>query len=263
MKSSLNVAIACMTFALLPAVAFPADEAALKDRLERRVYRSPDGQTLPYRLAIPKNYNPSQKYPLVIFLHGAGERGTDNEAQLVHPQVLRLVSDEVAARQPCFLVAPQCPQGHRWVEVPWESPDPHATPARPSLPMRLTMELVDQLDKEFSIDPARRYVTGMSMGGYGTFDLVVRRPREFAAAIAVCGGADDSKAPQIAGTAFWIFHGSKDGVVPPARSRSIVAALRKAGADVKYTEYEGAGHGIWSQAYREPELVDWLFSKKR
>jgi predicted peptidase len=262
MRRNLLFGLTLMASLMSATSAFPADEAALRSRLERRTYQSADGQTLPYRLAIPKNYNPAKKYPLVVFLHGAGERGTDNEAQLVHPQVLRLIGDE-AARQPCFLVAPQCPTDCRWVEVPWESPTPHETPAEPSRPMRLTLELLDSLEKEFSIDPARRYATGLSMGGYGTFDLLVRRPHQFAAAIAVCGGADDSKASQMAGTALWVFHGNKDGAVPVARSRSIVAALKQAGADVKYTEYDGAGHDVWSRAYLEPGLVEWLFSKSR
>ncbi len=242
---------------------FTAVEAALRRHLEKRIYRSADGQTLPYRLHIPASYDPVKKYPLLVFLHGAGERGTDNEAQLIHAEVLRLVGDEAAARQPCFLVAPQCPEGHRWVEVPWDSPEPHTTPAEPSVPMRLTMEILDSLEKEFNIDPDRRYATGMSMGGFGILDLLVRRPDDYAAAIVICGGADNARARSIARVAFWLFHGGSDDAVPVARSRSIVDSLKQAGADVNYTEYEGAGHNAWSRAYHEPQLVDWLFSRRR
>jgi len=246
--------------ALVSASACLAEEAELRNKMEKRVYQDPKGEKLPYRLFIPPAYDPQKKYPLILFLHGAGERGDDNEAQLVHAQVLRLVADP---NRPCFLVAPQCPVGRKWVEVPWDFKTFHETPAEPSLPMRLTMELLDQLDKEFSIDPDRRYVTGLSMGGFGTFDLLVRRPDYFAAAVPICGGADDSKAAQIAHVAIWAFHGSADGAVPVVRSRSIIEALKKAGANPKYTEYEGAGHNVWSRAYLEPELPGWLFSQSR
>ena len=236
-----------------------ADEASLRTRLEKRIYRSADGHTLPYRLHVPKGYDPAHAYPLILFLHGAGERGTDNEAQLVHPEVLRLIDDKVAATHPCFLVAPQCPAGARWVEVPWDSPTPHQTPVEPSRPMRLTMEILDSLAKEFRIASDRRYATGLSMGGFGAMDLLVRRPDDFAAAVVICDGADNSKAKQLADVAFWIFHGSADTAVPVTRSQSAVEALLQAGAEVRYTEYEGAGHNVWSRAYHEPGLADWLF----
>jgi predicted peptidase len=240
-----------------------ADLASLRSRLEKRIYRSADGQTLSYRLHVPADYNPANQYPLILFLHGAGERGTDNEAQLVHPEVLRFIGDDVAAKHPCFLVAPQCPLDRRWVEVPWDSSTPHETPGEPSLPLRLTMEILDSLEKEFRIDPARRYVTGLSMGGFGILDLLVRRPNDYAAAVVICGGADGSRANSLAGVSFWVFHGSADDAVPVGRSRSAVEALAKAGAKVKYTEYEGMGHNVWSRAYREPQLADWLFQQHR
>lgn len=248
---------------LSAAAARAAQPADLRSRLEKRVYKNAAGETLPYRLHVPRGYDSKQKYPIVLFLHGAGERGTDNEAQLKHAQVLRLVGDEAGRKHPCFLVAPQCPEKHQWVEVPWYLPTPHRTPQTPSLPMRLTMVLLDALEKEFSIDPARRYVTGLSMGGFGTLDLCVRRPGAIAAAAPICGGADDSRAIQMAGVAFWLFHGSNDGAVPVARSRSAAESLRKAGAKVKYTEYAGMGHDAWTRAYDEPGLVEWLFSQRR
>jgi predicted peptidase len=183
--------------------------------------------------------------------------------QLKNPEFLRLATDEVQAEHPCLVVAPQCPLGHRWVEVHWESGAPHETPDEPSLPMSLTMELLDALEKELSIDPDRRYVTGLSMGGFGAFDLIVRRPDAFAAAVVICGGADDSRAAQMAHIPFRIFHGSEDPVVPVARSRSIVEALKTAGGNPSYTEYAGVGHNSWTRAYDEPELVEWLFGQRR
>jgi predicted peptidase len=232
-------------------------------KLARRTYRSEGGSTIPYRLFVPHPYDASKKYPLILFLHGAGERGDDNGLQLKNPEFLRFATDAVQAEHPCFVVAPQCPLGHRWVEVPWESGAPHKTPDEPSLPMRLTMELLDALEKEFSIDPDRRCVTGLSMGGFGAFDLIVRRPNDFAAAVVICGGADDSRAAQMAHIPFRIFHGSADPVVPATRSRSIVKALKAAGGDPSYTEYAGVGHNSWTRAYNEPELVEWLFGQRR
>ncbi|NQT17067.1 MAG: phospholipase [Planctomycetes bacterium] len=236
------------------------EEANLRDQLEKRDYRDAQGESIPYRLFVPRGYDSQKKYPLVLFLHGAGERGSDNEAQLIHPEVLRFVMDEA---NPSFLVAPQCPAERKWVEVPWKFKGPHKTPEEPSPAMRLTMELLDALEKEFSIDPVRRYLTGLSMGGFGTFDLLVRRPNDFAAAIPICGGADESQAEKIAGVPMWVFHGSKDGAVPVARSRSAVESLKSAGGKPKYTEYEGMGHNVWSRAYHEPELRDWLFRQRR
>ena len=236
------------------------DDADLREQTVKRVYQSADGESIPYRLFVPPGYDPKEKYPLIVFLHGAGERGADNEAQLKHPEVLRLVAD---GENPCLLVAPQCPTDHKWVEVPWDFQGPHETPEEPSSAMRLTMELLDALEKEFSVDPDRRYVTGLSMGGFGTFDLLVRRPRDFAAAIAICGGAGQSRAKQIAHVPLWAFHGSDDPAVPVVRSRSAVEALKAAGADPKYTEYQGMGHNVWSRAYHEPELRNWLFRQRR
>lgn len=240
-----------------------AAEPDLRTRLEKRVHQNEQGESLPYRLFVPRDYDAARQYPLILFLHGAGERGDDNEAQLVHAGVLRFTRDDVQAEHPAFLVAPQCPKGRKWVEVEWDFSGPHQTPAEPSLPMKLTLDILAKLAKEYSIDRQRIYVTGLSMGGFGTFDLCARHPEMIAAAMPICGGADDSKAEAMKEIAFWVFHGSADTTVPPVRSRSAVEALRKAGAEVKYTEYEGVGHNSWSRAYDESELVDWLFSHHR
>ena len=184
----------------------------------------------------------------------------DNEAQLKHPEVLHLVADEA---DPCFFVAPQCARRRKWVEVPWDFREPHRTPDEPSLAMRLCLELLDVLEEEFPIDANRRYVTGISMGGFGTLDLLVRRPHLFAAAVPICGGADDSRAEQIAHVPIWAFHGAKDRTVPVIRSRSAVNALQAAGGSPKYTEYESVGHNAWTLAYPEPKLRRWLFDQKR
>jgi len=241
----------------------PAADGSLEERLERRVYQDASGAALPYRFLVPPAATPERPCPLIVFLHGAGERGSDNVAQLKHRQVLRLISAEVQARHPAFFLAPQCPVDCRWVEVPWGDVQPHQTPSQPSRPMRLLLQLVDQLCQQYAIDPQRRYITGMSMGGYGTLDAVVRRPKFWAAAVPVCGGADDSRAADFAQLPLWIFHGGVDTVVPPARSRSLVKALEAAGGHPRYKEFPGVGHGVWEQAYHEPELVEWLFGQRR
>lgn len=236
------------------------DVNKLRDRCEKRTFTGAAGGTLPYRLFLPADYDPTKRYPLILFLHGAGERGTDNEGQLRHADALRLVADP---DHPAILVAPQCPNGAQWVEVPWGAKTPHTTPAEPSKPLGLTLELLDALDKELAIDPDRRYVTGLSMGGFGTFDAVVRRPNYFAAAVPICGGADDGAAGKIAHVPMWAFHGDKDTAVHTVRSQSAVTALKKAGAKPRYTEYPGKGHNVWGVAYAEPELPTWLFQQRR
>jgi len=241
----------------------------LRAQTQKRVYKDAQGKTLLYRLLVPKGYDATdaaaakRKYPLILFLHGAGERGGDNERQLLHPDVLNFATAKYAAANPAFLVAPQCPAGQKWVDVNWWQKPHHKTPEKPAESMRLTLELMDALAEEFPIDPDRVYVTGLSMGGYGTFDALVRRPGYWAAAVPLCGGADDARAKDFAQVPIWVFHGSKDGAVPVERSRSAVEALKTAGGSPKYTEYEGAGHGIWKRAYAEPELAEWLFRQKR
>lgn len=225
--------------------------------LEPLVYTGKDGKTLPYRLMKPEGYDSAKKYPLVVFLHGAGERGTDNARQMVHG-VPQFASKENREKYPCFLIAPQCPANTKWVDVDWGA-DAHTIPTEMTEPSRLTLELIDSIAKEFSIDPKRIYITGLSMGGYGTWDLLVRRPNLFAAAVPVCGGADEKTAEKIKHIPVWTFHGDKDGVVKPARSRNMVAALEKAGAKPKYTEYPKVGHNSWDPAYKDAEMFKWLF----
>jgi len=253
---------------VLMAAAQGSDQIDLRPRLDKREYQNADGETLPYRLFVPRSYSADKKYPLILFLHGAGERGDDNEAQLKHAGVLRFVSDAVEAKDPCFLVAPQCPKDDKWVPAyfglkrPPEAPAEEA-PGGPSRAMRLVMELVDALEKQYSIDPDRRYVTGLSMGGFGSFDLCTRRPNDVAAAVPICGGLEPARVEAIAHIPFWIFHGSDDSTVPAELSRNVVEALKQAGASPRYTEYPGVGHNSWGPAFEEAELVDWLLSQRR
>ncbi len=220
-----------------------------------------EGVTLPYRLLKPAKLEPGRKYPLVLFLHGAGERGTDNDRQLVHG-VKTFASKEMQERYPCFVVAPQCPEKTMWVDIPWDSPQPKM-PETPNANHVTLIALLDQVEQDFPVDTNRRYVTGLSMGGFGTFEMAVRHPDRFAAAAPVCGGTDLSRLPAASKLPFWIFHGGKDTVVRVERSREAAEVLKKAGAGPRYTEYPDVAHNSWSKAYATPELYEWLFAQKR
>jgi predicted peptidase len=160
------------------------------------------------------------------------------------------------------VVAPQCPKEQKWVDVNWSATG-HAMPARAADPLRLTMEAIAALEKQFSIDPARIYVTGLSMGGYGSWDAIARYPDRFAAAAPICGGGDPAQAGRFAQLPVWAFHGGKDGVVKPQRSREMVEAIKAAGGTPKYTEYPDAGHDSWTATYKDPEFFAWLFAQRR
>lgn len=228
---------------------------------EAHVFRSATNanESLPYVVAKPANWDVKKKYPLLVFLHGAGERGTDNQNQLKWG---RSWMEQAVTQFQAVVVVPQCPDDCRWVEVDWGLPA-HDMPKEMSRPMRLLFELLPVIDKEFAIDPSRRYIGGLSMGGYGTWDALCRRPDYFAAGIAICGGADEKQAKAIAKIPVWVFHGDADGVVPVIRARNIVEALKKAGGSPRYSEYPGVDHFSWNNAFVEPELLKWLFDQQR
>ena len=231
------------------------------DLLEKKIYADADGKKLPYRLLKPMTVDPNEKYPLVVFLHGAGERGDDNEAQLRHG-VPEFLKPENRKDYPCFLIAPQCPAAQKWVDVDWGG-DTHMQPKEPSEPIRLVLGLIDDARKDYPVDPKRVYITGLSMGGFGTWDILARRPDLFAAAVSICGGADETTAAKIAKIPIWAFHGAKDGAVKVSRTRNMIEALKKAGGEPKYTEYPDVGHDSWVPAYKDAEMMKWLFAQKK
>jgi predicted peptidase len=246
---------------VMAAALVPAARAKEELPLEKLVFTDALSEKLPYRLLKPEKIDPAKKYPLVVFLHGAGERGNDNEKQLVHG-VTEFASKENRAKHPCFLIAPQCPDGAKWADVDWGA-DRHTLPKEMSTPARLTVELVETMLKTEPIDSKRIYLTGLSMGGFGTWDLIARRPDLFAAAAPVCGGGDEATAEKIKNIPVWAFHGAKDGAVKVARSRNMITALEKVGGKPKYTEYLDVGHNSWDRAYKDPEFFRWLFAQKQ
>jgi len=246
---------------LLAAVSSLARADGPLDRYEAREYNGGAKGVLKYRILKPKDYDKTKKYPLVLFLHGAGERGDDNKKQLVHGMT-DFASDEVMRDHPAFVIAPQCPNGQKWVEVDW-SADAHEMPGMPAKAMKLSLDLLESLQQEFSIDANRVYVSGLSMGGYGVWDALQRRPVTFAAAIPICGGGDPAMVLSFNHVPIWCFHGGADNVVNPARSRQMIDALKAAGGKPKYTEYQGVGHNSWAATYANRDVLDWLFAQKR
>jgi lysophospholipase L1-like esterase/poly(3-hydroxybutyrate) depolymerase len=237
-------------------------QAAARDSdFAARIHTNVSGETMPYRLLTPQDYDPAKRYPLVLFFHGAGERGTNNTAPLVHGTSL-FARPENRDKFPCFLVVPQCPANQQWVDMPWGA-DSGTRPEKPSAAMTLALEILEKVVHEFSIDTNRLYVTGLSMGGYGTWDCITRFPERFAAAAPVCGGGDEKTVtPQAAKVPVWTFHSDDDGTVKVQRTRNMVAAMRAAGGQPKYFEYWGLGHASWGRAYSEPELLPWMFAQR-
>jgi predicted peptidase len=233
-------------------------------RYEARTHTDAAGKTLLYRLFKPDPYDRTHRYPLILFLHGAGGRGNDNQSQILDGDLTAAgyATESIQSQYPCFILAPQCPTDQRWVEVDW-SAQTHTQPSHPSDGLRLTMELLSHLQQESSIDPHRLYITGLSMGGYATWDLITRYPTLFAAAVPICGGGDETTAHRILRLPIWAFHGAQDPAVPVARSRNMVSAIRRLGGTVMYTEYPNVDHHSWLHAYTEPDLLPWLFSQTR
>ena len=225
-------------------------------------YTNGKGDTLKYRFLFP-DYDTLRKYPLVIFLHGSGERGNDNEAQLKWG-VLNFATDQNMAMYPSFVIAPQCP-----LDQDWGNSNEGKTKGSiiilptPSKPMELLISLIHEFIKKFPIDTNRIYITGLSMGGYGTYDAIERYPYLFAAAVPVCGAGDTSKAASIAHVPIWIFHGSEDAAVNPQYSIDMLNALIKAGARPGFTMYPATGHFSWLKAYSDPLMLQWLFSQHK
>lgn len=211
---------------------------------------------MPYQLFTPRDYDRSQRYPLVLWLHGGAGRGNDNLQQIAGGNAIGShvwTRPENQARNPCFVLAPQCPAQQEWATV---------AKAQPTAQLQLALELLASIQAAFSLDARRLYVAGQSLGGFGTWAAITHHPGLFAAAIPVCGGGDEAQADKLRATPIWAFHGENDQAVPVARSRRMLDAIRQAGGVPRYTEYKGAGHVIWEQVFHEPELRSWLFSQK-
>ncbi|WP_026896857.1 carboxylesterase family protein [Daejeonella oryzae] len=230
--------------------------------LERQLVSGND--TLPYRILMPQNFDENKKYPVLFVLHGAGERGNDNQAQLTHGSKLFLKED-VREKFPAIIIFPQCPKDSYWSNVEVESVNGKREfmfqkRGKPTIAMKLVMSLVKEMKSKSYTDKERIYVGGLSMGGMGTFEVLRRLRNNFAAAFSICGGDNIENVKKYKKVPLWIFHGGKDDVVPPENSERVVSALKSLGAPVKYSLYPEANHNSWDQAFAEPDLLPWLFS---
>jgi predicted peptidase len=219
----------------------------------------------------PLSFDSAKQYPLVVFLHGAFEKGRDNNAQLDIGGRFFL-RDENRKNFPAIVIFPQCPENDSWVY--FDTKIDSATGLvkewgfpflkKPTAPTALLKELLDSLLNQHFVDKSRIYLGGLSQGGMGVYDMLARYPGIFAAAFPICGAGKISTAKNFAGkTALWIFHGEKDDIVPVYFSRDYYQRLQKLGADVKYSEYPGVFHNSWVNAFGEKELLAWLFSKSK
>ena len=219
-----------------------------------------------YRLLRPASVvgdgRDGQRYPLVLFLHGAGERGNDNLKQLKYLPTW-LADPALRKRHPCFVLAPQCRMDERWVDVSWADEKSTPQPTTSTVDLAAATKALEETLVREAVDPARIYLTGLSMGGFGTWDLAARMPDRFAAILPVCGGGDDRVAGRIAALPIWCFHGDADKAVPVDRSRTMIAAVKAAGGRPIYSELPGVGHDSWTPAYRDGFVLDWLFSQRK
>ncbi|GAC1440875.1 MAG: dienelactone hydrolase family protein [Sediminibacterium sp.] len=222
--------------------------------------------TLRYRILYPQRYKPGKAYPLIVFLHGSGERGRDNEAQLMHGGAL-FVKDVIRKNFPAIVIFPQCPSDSAWSYFERGSGNHRVVFSEENVPtpQRLVKRLMDSLLENHLVNSKRIYLGGLSLGGFGTYDLLLRYPGYFAAAFPICGASDVPMMVQHAKQVpLWIFHGALDNVVSPESDRELYKALMTSGAkDVTYTEYPQAGHNSWDSAFAERKLLPWLFSVKK
>jgi predicted peptidase len=199
--------------------------------------------TLPYLLYLPKDYDPQKHWPLVLFLHGSGERGT-NLTRVTRHGLPKLV--EEGQDFPFILVSPQCPKRSNW-----------------DMQTRDLNMLLDEIESSYAVDPDRVYVTGLSMGGYGTWSLAISNPRRFAALMPICGAGDPEEVSVIKHIPTWVFQGDKDDAVPLTEVEATVNALKASGGNVRFTVYPGVGHNSWTQTYNNSEVYAWLLSQHR
>ena len=235
--------------------------AALAATPEAREWKAPDGTIVKYRWHAPETLEKGKTYPLVLFLHGAGERGDDNKAQLKHG-VTAILEGAKRIGEPCFLIAPQCPTGRWWAPIDDKTMRLSAADQANAL-LDAVVTLVDETMKSQPVDRSRFYVTGLSMGGYATWDLLGRATDRIAVAVPICGGGDPALVGRFKDIPIWAFHGEADGTVPVRTTREMITALETAGGKPKSTYYPDVGHDSWTRTYADPELIRWMFAQHR
>lgn len=229
------------------------------------------GDTLRYRILYPEKYNPNKKYPVIIFLHGSGERGYDNEKQLTHGGSFFLESKE-RKKNKVIVILPQCPPNNVWSTMKRRKDTTSygleiefLINEKPTVPEYLVKLLADSLVNAGKANPKRLYIGGLSLGGFGTYDLINRYPGFFAAAFPICGLYDiDLFMKNASTTPIWIFHGALDKVVSPNPDRELIKRLKAAGAkDAAYTEFPLAEHNSWDSTFAHPGVLKWVFKHSK
>jgi len=256
-----TISIVLLGFLFIPTCTQAKEEI---DKYQAKVWQSPQGGTLLYRFRAPEKIERTKKYPLLFFLHGSGGRGNDNKGQIQDGGVIGAFAKQgVFSKHGSYVLAAQVSEGERWVDVDWTTLE-HKMP-QISNHMRMAFEALDAFvtDKKNQIDLDRIYVMGLSMGGYGTWDAIQRRPEFFAAAVPICGGGDTNMGKVLAKMPIWSWHGDKDKTIQVSRSREMDAAIKQAGGSPKYTEVKGRGHNVWTDVWNSKELWDWLYSQSR
>lgn len=264
------VLIALLALVSLPAGSKATPPSDTENGYVTRTYIDASGRSMTYYLHIPDEGNQGQQYyPLVLLLHGGGERGhainssEQNRSVLVgDPYVKQWTSTQVQDRWPSFIVVPQLMDSQQWVDVPSDQGSYRLAP-QPTIALLMAKKIVDALLQIYpDIDAGRLYITGISIGGYGVWDAIERWPDFFAAAAPVSGGGDPSGAIKLAHLPIWAFQGANDGDPPPSASRAMIEAIRAVGGHPLYTEFQQSGHDIWLQVYTSSAFLSWLFAQK-
>jgi predicted peptidase len=216
-----------------------------------------------YRLYVPSNYDPNKEYPVIFFLHGAGHRGTDNAAP-VKGIIFNLFNHKNPQIDDAIVLVPQCPSNYQWVDWPWAKGSYSVDATPESKAMKTALELLDMVESEYSTDTDRYYAFGLSMGGFGTWDVIMRHPDRFAAAVTLCGGADPQKAHVLVDMPIWTVHSLDDTGVPVKGTQDMVKAIKDAGgAKIIYDELNGYNHSIGTLTAKRDEVFEWMFSQSK
>jgi predicted peptidase len=217
-----------------------------------------------YLILKPAKIEADKQYPLVFFLHGAGERGSDPSKNLRMHFPAYMAQPEQREKHQCFLVVPQCRTGTMWMDAHWAERASSPLKEKPTDDLAMAIAVLEKSLKTLPVDKKRVYLTGLSMGGFGSWELAMRRPELFAAVAPVCGGGDESQAAKLKGIPIWTAHGDADRAVGVDRTRRLVEAVKQADGNIKYTEYKGVGHNSWTPFYTDKKgVVPWMFEQRR
>ena len=256
--------VLAMSFVFTCAVSVNAASVDLQNDFAFKTFESKAnaGYSLNYRIYVPKNYDSSKSYPVLMFLHGAGERGSDNTAH-VNGTVKNLFDTRYELFSQTIVICPQCPSGEQWVDYPWSKGNYSVDKVPESKALSTAFEILQSVMAEYSCDSDRVYAMGLSMGGYGTWDLLVRHGDTFAAAVPICGGGDPSKAEQLKNIPIWTYHGTADPTVSFNNTKEMYESITAAGGSkITFNAVEGAGHNVWTDATTNGALLDWLMASK-